>query len=86
MLPPSYAALERRLRGRSKDADDAIARRLAAARGEISHYQEYDYVVVNDEIGPCVDRLRSIIVAERSRREAMAADAEAVVATFRSGH
>ena len=85
MLPPSFAALERRLRGRSKDADDVIVRRLEVARGEIAHFREYDYVVVNDEVAPCVDRLRSIIVAERLRREAMTAEAEAVVATFRGG-
>ena len=85
MLPPSFAALERRLRGRSKDAEDAIVHRLEVARSEISHFREYDYVVVNDEIAPCLDRLRSIIVAERLRRDAMTADAEAVVATFLGG-
>ena len=83
LLPPSFAALERRLRGRSRDDEATILRRLAAAREEVSHYREYDYVVVNDEIGPAVDRLTSIIVAERSRRASMTADAEAIVATFR---
>jgi guanylate kinase len=83
LLPPSYAALERRLRGRSRDGDEAILRRLATAREEVDHFRKYDYVVVNDDIGPCVDRLKSIIVAERSRRDAMTADAEAIVATFR---
>lgn len=82
VLPPSYAALERRLRGRSKDTEEAIARRLVVAREEVDHFREYDYVVVNDEVVPCVDRLRSIVLAERSRREAVAADAEAIVATF----
>jgi guanylate kinase len=85
ILPPSFGALERRLRGRSKDSDEVIARRLGAARDEVDRYREYDYVVVNDEIGPCVDRMRSIIVAERLRREAMTAEAEAVVETFRGG-
>jgi guanylate kinase len=85
LLPPTFAALERRLRGRSKDGEDAILRRLQTARDEVSHYREYDYVVVNDEIGPCVDRLRSIIVAERLRLDAMTADAEAIVATFHPG-
>lgn len=83
MLPPSFSALERRLRGRSKDSEDAIARRLEAARGEIAHYTDYDYVVVNDEVAPCADRLRSIVVAERARLAAMTPDAEAVAATFR---
>ena len=84
VLPPSYAALERRLRGRSKDAEAAIARRLEVAREEVGHFREYDYVVVNDDIGPCVDRLRAIVLAERSRRQGMAVDAEAIVATFDS--
>lgn len=83
LLPPSYAALERRLRGRSRDQEEVILRRLEAAREEVGHYAKYDYVVVNDEIGPCLDRLKSIIVAERSRRGSMTADAEAIVATFR---
>lgn len=82
VLPPSFATLERRLRGRSKDSDEAIARRLHVAREEVQHYSEYDYIVVNAEIGPCVDRLRSIIVAERSRRDAMTVDAGRIVATF----
>jgi guanylate kinase len=83
LLPPSYAALERRLRARSRDEEEVIRRRLDAAREEVSHYAKYDYVVVNDEIGPCLDRLKSIIVAERSRCGSMTADAEAIVATFR---
>ncbi|MCU0256987.1 MAG: guanylate kinase [Vicinamibacterales bacterium] len=82
VLPPSFAALERRLRGRSKDTDEAIARRLVVAREEVTRFREYDYVVVNDEVGPCVDRLRSIVLAERARREAMTAEAEAILATF----
>ncbi len=82
VLPPSYAALERRLRGRSKDDEAAIARRLEVAREEVGHFREYDYVVVNDDIGPCVDRLRAIVLAERSRRDGMAADAERILATF----
>jgi guanylate kinase len=82
LLPPSAAALERRLRGRSKDSEEAVRRRLQTARGEVPRYREYDYVVVNDEVGPCVDRLRSIVVAERMRLDAMTADAEAIVATF----
>jgi guanylate kinase len=82
VLPPSYATLERRLRGRSKDSDEAIARRLLVAREEVAHFPEYDYVVINDDVGPCVDRLRSIILAERSRRSAMSAEATQIVATF----
>ena len=71
VLPPSFEVLERRLRGRSKDSEEAISRRLATAREEIAAVDEYDYVVVNDELDACVDRLRAIVLAERARREAM---------------
>jgi guanylate kinase len=73
VLPPSFEVLERRLRGRSKDADEAIRRRLATAREEIAAVVEYDYVVVNDSLDACVDRLRAIVFAERARRTAMMA-------------
>jgi guanylate kinase len=82
LMPPSFAVLEARLRGRSRDPEPAIFRRLATAREEITAYPEYDYVVVNDEIEPCVDRVRAIVLAERSRRERMRADAEAIAETF----
>lgn len=73
VLPPSFAALEQRLRGRSKDSEAAIRRRLATARDEIAAVEEYDYVIVNDELESCVDRLRAIVLAERSRRSEMGA-------------
>jgi guanylate kinase len=72
VLPPSFEVLEQRLRGRSKDSEAAIRRRLSTAREEIAAVEEYDYVVVNDELDGCVDRLRSIVLAERARRGAMA--------------
>ena len=56
VLPPSFEVLEQRLRGRSKDSDDAIRRRLETARAEVAAYEDYDYVVVNDELDACVDR------------------------------
>ena len=71
VLPPSFEALEQRLRGRSKDSEAAIHRRLATAREEIAAVEEYDYVIVNDELDSCVDRLRAIVLAERSRRSEM---------------
>jgi guanylate kinase len=71
VLPPSFAVLEQRLRGRSKDSEEAMRRRLATARQEIAAVDEYDYVVVNDELETCVDRLRAIVLAERARRPAM---------------
>ena len=83
VLPPSFEVLERRLRGRSKDAEADIQRRLSTARAEVAAYVEYDYVVVNDELDRCVDRLRSIIMAERARQRLAQPMAEAIVKTFR---
>jgi guanylate kinase len=82
VLPPSYEVLERRLRGRSKDSEDAIQRRLRTAREEVAAFVEYDYVVVNDELDACVDRLRSVLTAERARLRSMRGAAEVIVATF----
>jgi guanylate kinase len=84
VLPPSFEILEQRLRGRCKDPEDAIRRRLAAARDEVAAFIEYDYVVVNDEVDTCVDRLRAITLAERSRLGATREEAERIVATFRT--
>jgi guanylate kinase len=58
MMPPSYAALEQRLRGRSKDSEEAIQRRLEVAREEVASFEEYDFIVMNDELSLDVDRLR----------------------------
>ena len=82
VLPPSYDVLEQRLRGRSKDSEAAMQRRLATARAEVAAFVEYDYVVVNDELPACVARLRAIVTAERSRLRAMRAAAEQIVDTF----
>jgi len=82
LMPPSLAVLEERLRGRRRDPEAAILRRLATAREEITAYPEYDYVVVNDEIEACADQVRAIVVAERTRRDRMRADAVAIAATF----
>ncbi len=85
VLPPSFEILERRLRGRSKDSDGAIARRLRVARDEVASYAEYDFLVINDELTAAVDRLRGIVVAERSRLRCMRGEAEHVVKTFAGG-
>jgi guanylate kinase len=82
VLPPSFEVLERRLRGRSKDDEAAIARRLMTARAEVEAVREYDYVVVNDELEACVDRLRAIVLAERARLAAMAGEIEGIVSSF----
>jgi guanylate kinase len=82
LLPPSYGELEQRLRGRGRDPEAAILRRLATAREEIKAFAEYDYVVVNDAVDACADRVRAILLAERSRRVAMTGCATGVVSTF----
>jgi guanylate kinase len=82
VLPPSYEVLEQRLRGRSKDSEAEMQRRLATARAEIAAYVEYDYVVVNDELDACVERLRSVVLAERSRLRMMRPKAEQIVESF----
>ena len=82
VLPPSAAILEQRLRGRSKDTEEQIQRRLAVARREVGEYNRYEYVVINDEVEPAVDRLRAIIMAERARVTSMRREAERIIRTF----
>jgi guanylate kinase len=82
VLPPLYEALEQRLRGRSKDNEQAIRRRLQVARDEVSAFEEYDYIVVNDELEACVERMRAIVVAERARLERMRGQADKILKTF----
>ena len=82
VLPPSFEALEQRLRGRSKDSEEAIRKRLATARREIRAVAEYEYVIVNDELDACVDRLRSIVLAERARPRMMAPVVSRIVSSF----
>ena len=69
VLPPSIAELERRLRGRGQDSETVIAGRMAKSRDEISHWAEYDYVLVNDELTNTFKRLKGILEAERERRD-----------------
>jgi guanylate kinase len=68
ILPPSMEELERRLRRRATDAPDVIERRLAMACKELEHYNEYDYLVVNDDLSRAYDQLRSIYLAARCMR------------------
>jgi guanylate kinase len=82
VMPPCFTVLEQRLRGRSKDSEEAIQRRLQVATQEVATYGDYDYVVVNDELTSAVDRLRSIVIAERARLRWMRGEAEAIVRTF----
>ncbi|MDQ3247435.1 MAG: guanylate kinase [Pseudomonadota bacterium] len=68
LLPPSMAELERRLRARGTDSEDVISDRMRRATDEIEHWAEYQYVLVNLEMGECLEKVRSIVAAERSRR------------------
>ncbi|MCY0146395.1 guanylate kinase [Hoeflea sp. G2-23] len=69
ILPPSMEELRARLQRRAEDADDVIERRLANARSEIEHWREYDYVVINDDLDRAYSAVRSIVQAERLRRD-----------------
>lgn len=83
VLPPSVEVLEQRLRGRSKDSEEQIQRRLEVARREVGEFEQYKYVVINDELAPAVERLRGIVLAERARIRRMRLPAERVIDTFR---
>ncbi len=72
ILPPSRAALDERMRKRGQDSEAVMAQRLAAAREEMSHYDEFDYVIVNEVFETAVDEMCAIFVASRLRREAQA--------------
>lgn len=76
ILPPSLEELERRLRGRGTEDEPTTQRRLENARGEIAHYGFFDYIVVNDDIHRAYEELRSIVYAERSRRQRRASRCE----------
>lgn len=69
VLPPSLPELRRRLEGRGQDAPEVIDGRMARSRNEISHWAEYDYVLVNDDLDRTEAELKAIVTAERLRRE-----------------
>ncbi len=69
ILPPSMVELKARLKRRAEDADDVIARRLTNARLEMEHWRDYDYIVINDDLQRSFDQVKSIVVAERLKRE-----------------
>ncbi len=72
ILPPSRQALEQRMRNRGQDSEDTIARRLSAAREEMSHYDEFDYLIVNEVFDTAVADMCAIFNASRLRRQAQA--------------
>jgi guanylate kinase len=68
VLPPSTGELERRLRARAQDSDDVVAGRMARAADEMSHWREYDYIIVNRDIEESVQAVQAVLTAERFRR------------------
>ncbi|MGI8561255.1 MAG: guanylate kinase, partial [Luteimonas sp.] len=72
ILPPSRAALQERMRKRGQDSEAVMVQRLAAAREEMSHYDEFDYVVVNEDFDTAVDEMCAIFTASRLRQQAQA--------------
>ncbi|MFN3483449.1 MAG: guanylate kinase [Rhabdaerophilum calidifontis] len=90
ILPPSIAELERRLQRRAEDPEPVIRRRLRTAEGEIAHWADYDYVLVNADLQTCLAELKQILAVERARRhrqpglpeaiETLLADLRAVLA------
>lgn len=67
ILPPSKEALHERLQGRGQDDNEVIERRMEAAQGEMSHYTEYDYLVINDDFSLAVSELKAIMIAKRQK-------------------
>ena len=82
ILAPSRSELDQRLRARSEDSDAVIRRRLEEAAAEIRNYSAYDYVIVNEQVEESARNLRSIIRAERVRRQRMDAKVNAILRTF----
>ena len=83
VLPPAASVLEQRLRGRSKDTEEQIRKRLDIACREVGEFVQYDYVVINDELETAVDRLRAIVLAERARVKSMRGAAENIIRTWK---
>ena len=82
ILPPSRAALEQRMRARGQDSEAVIAQRLAAAHEELSHYDEFDYLIVNEHFDRAVDEMCSVFTACRLRRDRQIARHAELIATL----
>ena len=82
ILPPSRKALEERMRKRGQDSEEVIARRLAAAREEMSHHDEFDYLIVNEEFDVAVGEMCAVFVASRLRRAQQQARHRGLLATL----
>jgi guanylate kinase len=78
VLPPSMAALRKRLESRAQDSPDVVRKRMAKSADEMSHWAEYDYVIVNERLADSVNQVRAILTAERLKRERQAGLADFV--------
>ncbi|KAF1711545.1 guanylate kinase [Pseudoxanthomonas kalamensis DSM 18571] len=85
ILPPSRDALEQRMRKRGQDSEDVIARRMANAREEMSHYGEFDFVIVNEVFERAVDEMQAIFTASRLRRTRQAERHAGLIRTLLDG-
>ncbi|HPQ24032.1 MAG: guanylate kinase [Gammaproteobacteria bacterium] len=82
IAPPSIDALRQRLSGRGQDSEAVVERRMADARSELSHYAEYDYLVINDDFHAALGELRAIVTAERLREPRQSARFSAALASM----
>jgi len=82
LLPPSWDTLAQRLHARARDTEEEITRRLAMAEDEISHYREFQYVVINNDLSESLHTVRAILDAERAKRERLL-DVDAFVSTLK---
>ena len=82
ILPPSRAALDERMRKRGQDSEEVMARRLAAAREEMSHYDEFEYVIVNEDFDAAVGEMCAVFTASRLRCESQARRHDALIAAL----
>ena len=83
ILPPSFEVLRARLTARGSESSEGLALRLENARGEVEHYREFQYVVINDDAERAARQLAAIIYAERARRERQETAAQSVLSTFK---
>ncbi len=84
ILPPSRQELESRLRKRSSDSDEVISRRLSNAAKEVSNYERYDYVLVNDQLDESFERLRGILLAERCRKHRVKKEIQPIIESLQA--
>ena len=68
VLPPSSKELEKRLLKRNQDSDDTVKKRMSKASNEISHYAEYDYIIINEDFDVSLNKINSILIAEGLKR------------------